>query len=168
MSTAEQPQPALRDLVLDEVHAEMGRRRMTGAKLARRLGKSQSSVARRLDGRQTMDLDDLEMICSALGVSPAKIMAEAALRAAEGIRSSGIMSVDMAPYSRASSRRCPPLRLVKGTGADYGVVADGYGSSDEDAGEDDDDPEDPNRDSGVTEGLFAASSAVGVNSADAA
>lgn len=63
--------------MLDEVHAWMGRRRMSGAELARRLGKPQSSVARRLDGRQTMDLDDLEMIAGALGVNVAELLAEA-------------------------------------------------------------------------------------------
>lgn len=82
MSTAEQVRPTLQDLVLDEVHAEMGRRRMSGAALARRLGKPQSSIARRLDGRQTMDLDDLEMIADALGVSAVQLLAEAARRAA--------------------------------------------------------------------------------------
>jgi transcriptional regulator with XRE-family HTH domain len=41
---------------------------MTAIELGRRLGWSQSYVARRLDGRIPFGLDDLERVASALGV----------------------------------------------------------------------------------------------------
>lgn len=60
--------PALRDRVAEEVRALLARRRMSGAELARRLGHSQTFIARRLDGRQAMDIDNLEEIARVLDV----------------------------------------------------------------------------------------------------
>lgn len=117
--------PALRDSVAEEVRSWLGRRRMSGAQLARLLGKSQTFVARRLDGRQAMDLDDLEMIAGVLNVSVVQLLGDAARRSG----SSGTMGVDMAPYSPPSSRRRPDLRLVKGMVRDDADVTAGYGSS---------------------------------------
>lgn len=47
----------------------MGRRRMTGARLAAVLGVSPAWVSYRLSGKQPIDLNDLELIASVLGVS---------------------------------------------------------------------------------------------------
>lgn len=58
----------LRMRVADEVRAWLGRRRMSGAQLAREMGKSQTFVARRLDGRQAFDIDDLEQVARILHV----------------------------------------------------------------------------------------------------
>lgn len=45
------------------------RRRLSAAKLAQQLGWSQPYMARRMSGAQTFDLDDLEQIADALGVT---------------------------------------------------------------------------------------------------
>lgn len=58
----------LRMHVADEVRAWLARRRLSGAGLARALGRSQSFVAKRLDGRQAFDVDDLEAVARVLEV----------------------------------------------------------------------------------------------------
>lgn len=58
----------LRMRVADEVRAWLGRRRVSGAQLARQMGKSQTFVARRLDGRQAFDVDDLDAVARILDV----------------------------------------------------------------------------------------------------
>lgn len=58
----------LRTQVAEEVRVWLARRRMSGAELARRLGRSQTFIAKRLDGRQAMDLDDLQMIAAELHI----------------------------------------------------------------------------------------------------
>jgi transcriptional regulator with XRE-family HTH domain len=60
--------PALRDLVAAEVRAEMGRRRISGAELARAIGEPQASLQRRLSGRYPFDVDLLARIADYLDV----------------------------------------------------------------------------------------------------
>lgn len=78
-TTAMQPAPiggaTLRKAVAEEVRVWLARRRISGAELARRLGRSQTFVAKRLDGRQAFDVDDLEMIAVVLGVNPRELLA---------------------------------------------------------------------------------------------
>jgi hypothetical protein len=64
----------MRVLVATEVRAWLGRRRMSGAELARRMGKSQTWIARRLDGRQAFDVDDLEHVAHVLGVQVSELL----------------------------------------------------------------------------------------------
>lgn len=59
----------LREEVAAEVRAKLARERISGSELARQLGWSQSYTTRRLDGRIALDLDDLERIADALGVT---------------------------------------------------------------------------------------------------
>lgn len=58
----------MRELVASEVRGWLGRFRISGAELARRLGKSQTWVARRLDGRQAFDVDELALVAAELGL----------------------------------------------------------------------------------------------------
>ena len=58
----------VRALVADEVRAWMARRKITGEKLAAELGKSGTTVSRRLRGRTAFDLDDLHEISVILNV----------------------------------------------------------------------------------------------------
>lgn len=60
--------PSLRDRVAEEVRVALTRRRMSGAELARQLGRSQTFVQKRLDGRQAFDIDDLEAVAHVLDV----------------------------------------------------------------------------------------------------
>lgn len=69
----EQP-PSLREQVAEEVRVWLARRRMSGAELSRRLGRSQTFVAKRLDGRQAMDLDDLQAIAQELRIPVAALI----------------------------------------------------------------------------------------------
>lgn len=66
---------SLREQVAEEVRVAMARRRISGAELARRLGRSQTFVQKRLDGRQAFDVDDLEAVCAVLGLSPIELLA---------------------------------------------------------------------------------------------
>lgn len=53
---------ALRQQVAEEVRALMARRRLSGVKLAKAMGKSQAYVWRRLSGETPFDVDDLETV----------------------------------------------------------------------------------------------------------
>lgn len=59
---------ALREQVAEEVRVWLARRKMSGAGLARALGRSQTFVQKRLDGRQAFDVDDLEAVARVLQV----------------------------------------------------------------------------------------------------
>jgi transcriptional regulator with XRE-family HTH domain len=56
--------------VAAEVRATAARKRVSGSELARRLGKTQSWVSRRMVGDIPLGLDDLEGFATALEVSP--------------------------------------------------------------------------------------------------
>jgi len=58
--------------VAQEIRAEMGRQRTTGAELARRLGVSEAYISRRLANDGTCSLGDLERIADVLGVRAAR------------------------------------------------------------------------------------------------
>lgn len=72
--TTTEPTGQLRDQVAEEVRVWLARRKMSGAELARRLGRSQTFIAKRLDGRQAFDVDDLEQVGHILGVSAADLI----------------------------------------------------------------------------------------------
>lgn len=60
--------------VAEEIRSWMGRRRMSGAELARRLKVSSAWVSYRLTGTQEIGLNDLEHIATALNVEVADLM----------------------------------------------------------------------------------------------
>jgi transcriptional regulator with XRE-family HTH domain len=66
--------PALRERVAEEVRALMGRRRTTGAQLARAIGVPQSSLSRKLTGRYALDVDDLEAIAAYFEIPVASLI----------------------------------------------------------------------------------------------
>lgn len=65
MNTA---QVALREQVAEEVRALMARRRISGVKLAEKLGRSQPYIWRRLNGETAFDVDDLQALAGILNV----------------------------------------------------------------------------------------------------
>ncbi|MDG4791880.1 helix-turn-helix transcriptional regulator [Micromonospora sp. WMMD1102] len=67
-------QNRLRELVAEEVRALLGRRQMSGAKLATAIDRSEMYVSRRLRGETAFDLDDLERIAGVLGVQVADLL----------------------------------------------------------------------------------------------
>lgn len=67
---------SLTERVAEEVRAMMGRRRISGARLARELGVSDAWVSYRLSGKQPIDLNDLENIARALGVPVISLLPE--------------------------------------------------------------------------------------------
>lgn len=73
META--PPQTLREQVAEEVRALMARRRISGVQLAKRIGKSQTYVWRRLSGETPFDVDDLEALAGALGVPATAFLA---------------------------------------------------------------------------------------------
>lgn len=60
--------------VAEEIRAMMGRRRVTGATIARELGVSQAWVSNRLNGQQAIDLNELERIADVLQVTPFELL----------------------------------------------------------------------------------------------
>lgn len=62
--------------VAGEIRAELARRGMAAYELAELLGVSRSWVSYRLRVEQTIDLDDLERISEALGVSIFRLLGE--------------------------------------------------------------------------------------------
>jgi transcriptional regulator with XRE-family HTH domain len=62
------PRGQLRRRTAEELRVILARRRMSAAELARRTGLKQSTMARRMTGETAFDLDDLEVIASALGI----------------------------------------------------------------------------------------------------
>ena len=59
----------LRATVAEEIRVLLARRRMSGVQLAEAIGRSQAYVSRRLNGATAFDVDDLERIAEALGVT---------------------------------------------------------------------------------------------------
>ena len=64
----------LSDRVAEEIRALLGRRRMSQAELARKLGTSGAWLNYRLTGKQPIDLNDLADIAGALGVAVADLL----------------------------------------------------------------------------------------------
>ena len=60
--------------VAEEIRALMGRKRVSGAALARSLGVSEAWISYRLSGKQTIDLHDLERIADVLHVAPVMLL----------------------------------------------------------------------------------------------
>jgi transcriptional regulator with XRE-family HTH domain len=67
MSTT--PVGTLRTGVAEEVRVMLARKRVSGLQLAERIGHSQAYISRRLNGETAFDVDDLERIAIALGVT---------------------------------------------------------------------------------------------------
>lgn len=60
---------SLREETAGELRALLARRRVSASELARQLGWKQSYIARRIDGRVALDLDDLQAIARVLEVT---------------------------------------------------------------------------------------------------
>ena len=60
---------ANREAVAEEVRALMGRRRVSGTRLAKALGMSQSALSRRLNGEHPFDIDELFAVAEHFGVA---------------------------------------------------------------------------------------------------
>ncbi|ROO51037.1 helix-turn-helix protein [Micromonospora sp. Llam0] len=76
----------LTDLVAEEIRALQGRRRVSGRELARRLGETPSWVNYRLTGVTPINLNDLERIATALGVTVVDLLPTPATSAARVTR----------------------------------------------------------------------------------
>lgn len=64
----------LSERAAEEILSVMGRRRMSRAELARRLGVSAMWVSYRLNGQQEIGLNDLQRIAGVLGVEPVDLL----------------------------------------------------------------------------------------------
>jgi DNA-binding Xre family transcriptional regulator len=72
---------SLREETAGELRALLARRRVSASELSRRLGWKQSYMARRIDGRVALDLDDLQAIAHALEVSVMDLLPSSVNRA---------------------------------------------------------------------------------------
>lgn len=105
--------PPLRELIAAEVRAWMGRQQVTGEALAAGLGTSGTFVSRRLRGRTSFNVDELDAIAVLLGV-PVGDLVEPALRELDRRRAAAarpLRSVDAvdgaAPETTTERRRVP-------------------------------------------------------------
>jgi transcriptional regulator with XRE-family HTH domain len=64
----------LTETVAAEVRAQLGRKHMTAAELARRVGISAAAMSLRLNSRVPLDVAELEQIGEILGVPPARFL----------------------------------------------------------------------------------------------
>jgi transcriptional regulator with XRE-family HTH domain len=74
MSIDVRPGATLSAQVAEEIRALMARRRIRQSQLAREIGENDQWVSVRLNGRQAIDLNDLQRIAEALDVSPADLL----------------------------------------------------------------------------------------------
>lgn len=87
----------LRELVAGELRATLARKRISAAALARQLGWSQTYMARRVDGRAPLDVDDLEKIADVLEVTVADLLPRRQRAVTNG--SSSILAEPAAPHA---------------------------------------------------------------------
>jgi len=64
----------LSERVAEEIRVLMARRRIRQSELARKIGTNDQWLSVRLRGVQPIDLNDLEVIAAALGVTPADLL----------------------------------------------------------------------------------------------
>jgi transcriptional regulator with XRE-family HTH domain len=94
-----------------EIKVAMVRAGVTGRELARRLGTSQTWVSTRLNGVTPLDLDDMQRIADALGVTIVELMQAAVRRTGEGTDEikTALLTADQ-PEDRPSAE--PPSRHI--------------------------------------------------------
>lgn len=77
--------PTFTEAVAAELRAYLARQGIRTADLARSLGVTHSWIARRLTGQTSSTLEDLRLICAALGVSAGVVIASAEQARAEAL-----------------------------------------------------------------------------------
>lgn len=68
----------LADYAAGQLRAELARRKITNAELARRLGVDETWVRRHKNGEAAIDMGDLERICEVLDLPPTHFIAASA------------------------------------------------------------------------------------------
>jgi transcriptional regulator with XRE-family HTH domain len=108
------PTPTLSDRVAEEIRAWMGRRRVTGATIAKELGVSAAWISYRLSGRQPIDLNDLAAIARVLDVPVADLLPAdiRAAGAAASINRTSTRPRDNRPATRRERRVTDPAPPV--------------------------------------------------------
>ncbi len=69
MNMHEDGRPALQEQVAEEIRVQLARRRVSGRKLARELGWTAPYLSRRMNGRQSFTVEDLDAISRFLRAS---------------------------------------------------------------------------------------------------
>lgn len=75
---------SMRELIAAELRATLARHRVSAAALARRLGWSQTYMARRVDGRAEPTISELQKIAEGLGVCLVELLPREALQKRDG------------------------------------------------------------------------------------
>lgn len=99
---------SLREYTAGELRAHLARERISVSALARRLGWTQSYLARRVDGRVAFDLDDLEKVTAELRIQVADLLPH--VTAANTLRDRHSAE---RPRSAAVSSTRPPARPAR-------------------------------------------------------
>lgn len=117
-STPTPARTSLSDRVAEEIRAQMGRKRMTQAAMAKALGVSQAWVSYRLVGKQPIDLNDLEAIARVLGVAVAELFPVDVRQSDRTIQGNSPMPdrpTDNRPPARPNGRGDRPVSTAPGT-----------------------------------------------------
>ena len=104
-TTPEQRTATLSELVAQEIGSQLGRRRWSQARLARRIGKTQMWVSLRMRGLQPIDLNDMALIAAALDLNVLDLMPRDASRLAGSPRPETDQNASYAPLIRSAPHR---------------------------------------------------------------
>lgn len=120
MTTTPERTATLTTLVAAEIRAWMGRLDVRQSELARRMGETDQWLSMRLKGRTPIDLNELQRMCSALGVNAVDVLQQALRDSSEtdrpievpaspARRSSHVATRPMAPSRRDATRPSSPV-----------------------------------------------------------
>lgn len=110
MSTDDGRSATLSDQVVEEILGLMGKRRINKAEMARRLGRKEDWVGRRLNGHQSIGIEDLHRIAVVLGVDAADLVPRGSKLSGEAFADARIVAVagqDRSSRSIVRTRRTP-------------------------------------------------------------
>ena len=109
--------------VLAEIRAEMARKQISGLELAHLTGLAQSTISRRLNGAP-FSVQEMLVICSALGISLRDVLEDAAKRRTASVpamRKGGGPVVAGTGFEPATSGSRAPLSVINGSGRTAGT-----------------------------------------------
>lgn len=117
----------LREHVAEEIRVLLARRKMSATQLARLTGLKQSSLSRRMTGETAFDMDDLELIADALGITVTDLMPQQANASADPNRRLPQVSRLAAPdTTRTRTTHRPAQRTSRAQRRPVGVRSPGH------------------------------------------
>ncbi len=103
--TVAKPDEDLSAYVAGEIRAQLGRLNISRVELARRAGKDETWVGKRLNGRREITINDLERIARALRIEPGKLLPRVTLPYLPPVPSAAIRRPPSYPAGRGRPGR---------------------------------------------------------------